>query len=737
MPTFKLSDEFSFSTDVQAGPGALSKYFKSLPDYVALAIDLNALRTTTWDDPEVATTQNKLTFKSPVDIGEQAVCLKIDAGMSGSLTVFVPQTDNDPLFDPDQFGDNIPVRLNERYINLSLQASVATTLGTSVDKLKFGFTGQSGVNLTYCQRFSLADVTPPVLESIKQTLANFAIPADVDDFANMPEGSVASVDSTGSLKFSGTVNLLTFVNPLATVKMPIGSDVKVTAGGSIDVGAGYEYSGDYQVRVRRLAGSIFHLGFYKQRQKDFSITATASAGISSSLDSNPLFQALLQSISSDPKVDQNELAAAGLPQARINALQAALKSSIDRTLSLGVGMELHVIDENDAMFLYEVDINTLTPESKALLESAIEGDLGGLVAGDQTPGPGIRALKSLISSSKTLKHAFKVNLLGIYNSISISKLISDGSVAWDATTGEYVLTDSVTASHIGIDSVNFGANPDKLRDVLSESLLMTAAYRAGACVSDQPHLQARHSYFMLSDQTSRDQMLHNLQIGAGLGFADAASTAGNLPAGAQQFGRTTVLAEACYDDDAFSALFFDGDRQRGESEYDRAGRTALTFLTHLGDGFEYRARAAQSDALWASMRAIGNVGSVQFRQLFPDLDTHSVSNIGVDYLNIVWWTDAMLKTGQKLLAIRQYLSQPGVGRTDREFLKRKQDLADQLEDLAGRTRKDFGGPWGLLAMNLVSPRPGRRFLLSSPTTSLMCETALPSPASARKAVGTP
>ena len=35
----------------------------------------------------------------------------------------------------------------------------------------------------------------------------------------------------------------------------------------------------------------------------------------------------------------------------------------------------------------------------------------------------------------------------------------------------------MNASRLGIDSVNFGLNSDKLRNVLSESLLLTAAYR--------------------------------------------------------------------------------------------------------------------------------------------------------------------------------------------------------------------------------------------------------------------
>jgi hypothetical protein len=724
VPTFKLSDSFGFSTDIQAGPGALSKYFLSLPDWVALAINLKHFKDTTWDDSSVVATHSLLSFNKPTNIGAQAVALKIDTGVNGTLSIFVPAADKDALFNPDYFGDNIPVRLDERYIVVSLQASVAVGLGAPVDKLQFGFDGKSAVNLTYCQPFRLNPVTPPVLESIKQTLTLFSIPADLNDIEMMPEGSVAAVDSTGTMKFSGSVNLLTFVNPLASISMPIGSDLKITAGGSIDVGAGYEFSGGYQIRVHRMLGSTFHLGFYRQRQQDFSITAKATAGITSSLDNNPLFQALLATISAQPQVDQNELAAAGLPQATINAVQSALQSAIDRTLSLSVSMELHDSTENDAMFLYEVDLAALTSDGRALLESALQGDLSGLVARDKAPPAGIRVLKALIQSGKTLKHAFKVNLLGIYNALTISSLVRNGTVAWDATTGEYVMTDSVNASRLGIDSANFGANSDKLRNVLAESLLLTAAYRAGACVSGQPELHARHTYFALSTSTNLDQLWHDLSIGLGLGFAEAGTATGNLPAHIREFGRTTVLAEASYGDDAFTALFFNNGRLRYPTEYDRAGRDALRFLTRPEDADGFRLRAAESDSLWASMRANGNVQSAEFRHLFPDLRAEAVTVIGVDYINIVWWTEAMLKTGQRLQAIREYLNQPGTGRTDPKFLELKHDLADQLANLGGRTRQDFGGPWGLLAMSLVATRSGRRFLSFNSSVSLMCETPL-------------
>jgi hypothetical protein len=733
MPAFKLLDHWGFSIDVQAGPGALSRYFKSLPDWAALAINLKQLKDTTWDSPSVIGTETLVSFTTPLKVGAHAVALNVDAGTNGRLSIFVPDTDNAPLFSPDVFGDNIPVRLDERYVSASLQASIETTLGAPIDKLQFGFDGKSGVNLTYCQLFKLNPVTPPVLESIAQTVGNFAIPGDQGDIAKMPEGSVTTAESSGTLKFTGDMNLLTFVNPLASVNMPIGNDLKVTGGGSIKVGAGFEFSGSYQVRVLRLAGSKFHLGFYRRREQGFSITAKASAGITTSLDQNTLFKTLLETISAQPQVDQNELATAGLPQGTINAIQYALESAIDRTLSLGMSMELYDSSERDAMFLFEVDLNALTPEGTTWLVSALQGNLGDVANRSDAQSIGIRILKTLTSSAKTLKHTFKVNLLGIYSAVTISSLVRTGKVAWDATTGDFVMTDSVNASRIGISAVNFGADTDKLRSVLAESLLITAAYKAGTCVAGQPELHACHTFFATSARSHRDQMWRDLSIGAGLGFIDAENAMAKLPDHVSEFGRTTVLAETSYDDDAFAALFFANGRQRTVSEYDRAGRNALRYLTRPEDPDGFRLRLIPDDpggsrgrdALWAKMREIGNVQSGEFRSMFRDLPPAAVTVIGVDYINIVWWTEAMLATGRKLNAIRQLLSVPAVARTDPRFLKLKHDLADQLAKLAGRTRQDFGGPWGLLAMNLVAGHTGRRFLMFNPSVSLMCESPLP------------
>ena len=129
--------------------------------------------------------------------------------------------------------------------------------------------------------------------------------------------------------------------------------------------------------------------------------------------------------------------------------------------------------------------------------------------------------------------------------------------------------------------------------------------------------------------------------------------------------------------------------------------------------------------LWTKMRAIGNLGSADFSELFPGQSDQAIANIGVDYRNIVWWADGMKATGDRLTAIRKVLDHPGVSRTDPEFVAAQKALASQLAKLAALTEKNFGGPWGLLAMRLAAPVAGRRFMLLNPHLSLAAEKPLP------------
>ena len=250
MPTFKLTDGFGLNVSVTPSTGALSKYFQNLPDWTIQKINLSGIAGQDLTDPAVKNVQGGLTFLQPISIGkEPAVDLTVGASASGSLSIFVPANDGAPLFTPDVFGDNIKVAANQRYVSVGLTAELNASATASPGDLTFGFNGKSDVNLAYYRSFAAGTT---VLAAVEDTVARFSIAGDLDDIAAMPAGSVATVEGTGGLKFSGSVNLLSVTNPLATANVPLAGALAVKGGAAITVGADYEFKGDYQVRVQRL-----------------------------------------------------------------------------------------------------------------------------------------------------------------------------------------------------------------------------------------------------------------------------------------------------------------------------------------------------------------------------------------------------------------------------------------------------------------------------------------------------
>ncbi len=320
------------------------------------------------------------------------------------------------MFNPDQFADPVGVGPNQSWVSVAFNASVEADASGNAGDLKFGFKGSTAVTLSYYELFDAANNT--LIDAIRSTISNFTIPGDLDDIEAMPSNSIASADGTGDLKFTGTLNLAALTNAPVSLPLAAVGPVQITAGGSFSVSAAFTLSGEYQVRVQRLAGRLFRTGLYRKKNTQFSVTAGASGGVSAGLGQGDLFGKILQAISSDPTADRNALA--GLPAARVAEIQSVIKQAVDRTLSVGITGELGSGSDSEAMFLYEIDLSAISAAGRALIHTALEGKLGPLVSTDTTPPPGITVLKSLISSATTLRHSLKVNLLGIYNYARVS-----------------------------------------------------------------------------------------------------------------------------------------------------------------------------------------------------------------------------------------------------------------------------------------------------------------------------
>lgn len=713
MAGFKLQDGFGLDVSVVPAAGALSRYFKSIPDMKLSTIDLAHGGETELSNPAVRSAAGDLNFSRPIDIGIAGVKLNVTAKSGGALSIFVPDKEGAALFTPDLFGDEVRVGESDRYVSMSLSAKIGAGISVPSGTTAFGFNASSSVSLSYYQLFRQPQ--EKVLDAVEETIANFAIPASLDDIELMPDGSIAAADSGGSLKFSATANLLAITNPLASASLPLAGTAQITGGAAISVGAAFEFSGDYQVRVQKLAHRVFHLGFYRKRGSEFSISANAQASLMAELGGNDLFTALMKAISANPPADRKALQESGLSKDQIQDIQKAIKNAVDRSLAIGASLELSRALDHEAMFLCEVDLNAIPPDGRDVLERALRGDLSGIAALEDKPVRGVVLLKTLISKTRTLQHALKVNLLGIYNFSQLSSLIVQGKIGWDRTVGELVITDMVSASKIRISQSHLEANTRNLRHVLAQHLLITAVYSAAARMTGSgPELSATQSYFDLQSDAQRLEMRNHLLLAAALGLTSEADALERMPGKVNHFGSTTVYAEAAYNNDAFYSLFFSDGNLRSRDEYTSAGRKALTYLVQRGDRDEARLLLATSDELFADLCRIGNPESTEFKDalIARRVPPEVVPSIGADYRNVMFLQDSLSSAGQALLAIRQFVAaNPGIDPTNDDFKKLRGELSKRLAQFADHATEDFGGPWGFNAMALLRCSVRQKWLL--------------------------
>ena len=323
------------------------------------------------------------------------------------------------------------------------------------------------------------------------------------------------------------------------------------------------------------------------------------------------------------------------------------------------------------LFRSEFDLSALDQAGTAALTAALQGDLSSL--GGALPA-GISLVRNVVSELHESGVAWKINLLGIYNYISISELVRQGSVLFDPTTGDLVVTDTATAKSVAAATVAFGADTARLRHVLAQNFLVTAVYRGSQTIVSAPQLKCAHSFFELNASTNPDTMRTELDVAAALGLLNPGQE-DSLLAGAGDFGRTMVYAETSYDAGLASALFLNGSAPRAAPEFEAAGRQAIQLLVRTGAADDYRLRAATDDQLWASMC---NAGQFNFAPLFPDLTQLQVQVVASDYTVIVWWAGAMSSCAQRLAAMQtQVALNPDPGTP--QFQALRADLANHLD----------------------------------------------------------
>lgn len=679
MPSVKLTDQLGVEVEVK--PNSASSFGRYLADVARFrfpTLDLSALR----DKSLAAIPLQSIALE--VQALPTSAKLPITAALGGTLEITSPQADDDWF------------EQGSTYLSLGFTLALGAAPSAGSEAVTWGV--DPGVRLRFTNHRRFAGTTN-FRDALMDTLRDFVLPLSPADLEGLSPDVLTVMESSRTLEFAAEVNLLAATNPLMTASLPSPApQLSVTAGGMIAVAASFAIESEHELRARKPGANQLRLSWRRKIGSEFGVKVRTKAGITAGTSSLDLVSTLLGVISRNPSADFEELRAAGLGSNQIGAISGAIQAAIERRLELAATFALGSARAGDSIFEYQVDLAELTEDGHKALSEMLRGNVSAVSRPDSIPA-GFRMLSSVFSRLRETNHLFKVNLLGIYNVGSISKLALSGTVRYEPDTGDLVIADSATASRITTAAVNFGADSQKLRRVLAESFLITAAYRSSQRQADAPQLEIFHTYFELHNGTNHQTMKDNLDIAQALGLLSKAEKEDRLR-GLDDFGRTVCYADARYDNKLARALFLADGEPLAAEVYEKAGREALALLVQEDDPDAYRRAPALNDELWRKMKSLGQPN---LHTLFPQLQGPQLGAVIADYSLIVGWAEAMRETGEKLARIDRFLrANPGIDLKDVGFQALREDLTQELKSVAANTKKEFGDPWGLVAMDRVS-----------------------------------
>ena len=688
MPTIRVNDQLKLAFSFDTNPlRALGKYLQN-----PAAINLRNLPSRL-DEMPFRSLDAGLEFETPVGLGTGVVELTVGGGLSGTFTIFVPTAEDNDLFDKAHYGEPVEVAADQAYVGVGLIASVNAGVASEVSNLSFGFEAASTTRLMSYTRLATRPEMPRVADALKTTLEEFTIPGDLHDLEEMRTGAIAVIEGSGTLTFTATANLLAVANPIASTTVPVAGTLTLKAGAAVAVTSSLGFTGEYQIRVQKIADGRVRLGYYKKEGAEFTIGATAKAGLAAMRRRTELIGAVLGAVSRDP-VNEDELRKAGLSDEHIAAIAGAIGDGVNRKLELAVSAAIGKQSSREAAFLFDIDLQALTADGRRAVHDALDGNLQNLLSGEAPPA-GIVLRRSVLSKVSGTTQILKLNIFGIYDLLSITRILAEGVVVDDPVSGLSIL-DKVTATRV---QATIGRlDREKLRKLLADFFLITAAYRGSRFDVGAPELRSTHTYAELHGRTNRQTMKDNLEVGEALGLLSPAEKESALD-GLTDFGRTTLVAELEYDSALCRRMFLDeGGRPRTQDHYDGIGLEALALLVQPDDPDAFRRRPALEPALWDLMK---DRGQFNFKPLFAELDAVRLESVTGDYTLIRWWSKTMSDTARVLADIDAL---PTRDPEDNRFKKLRSNFAAHLRSVADNTKPRWSDPWGLIAMDLLTAR---------------------------------
>ncbi len=250
-----------------------------------------------------------------------------------------------------------------------------------------------------------------------------------------------------------------------------------------------------------------------------------------------------------------------------------MAASIDRSLTLAAQLQFSALADNQALFAYDIDLSRLDAAVNSAVEDALHGRLTAIDAQAASGNGAIRLVTSAASHLRERKTSWRINLLGILNVASFVELVREGSVTFDPVSGALTAAEKVSSRRIRVKSHPLESDPEKLRQVLFESLMVTAAYQASRALTGTVSLKAEQVYLEQRSRTKRHDLEDHYRALIALGLCDEPERDARLGSDLE-FGTSTFVIENRFDEAACDAMFLAGGRQPAPDGALRADRAA-------------------------------------------------------------------------------------------------------------------------------------------------------------------
>jgi hypothetical protein len=443
-----------------------------------------------------------LKWSDSMALGNDGPALTIDAGAKALIGVF--NRPGKEIFENTFIGAPFKVPSGSGLVSFSISPSLSAGLKKKVGSLSFGFTASSETEIRYLHPFDLTGEELTLADACQTVLEQFVVPNTSDDLRQMrplPPHAFACVSGQGQLQIAAAVNVAAAFNPLASVDtLPKLGKLEVTGAANATVGVKAALSGGYQIRVQKMEGARVRLSYHTTAGRGLEVSVAATAGLGVTLKDKDLLALFFSGPGGIPGAVKEDLVQGGITAKQLDRVAIALKAGLSRKIELAVAASLSLSKQEDAAFLYEIDLDALDATGAKALDSALAGDLSELnLLEDNASAHGIEVLTSKTQTLRKRKVSWRINLVGIVNVLSMRELVRTGSIAHDEESGEVVVTDKITNDHVGAISTS-----KLIRKLLYESTLMTLSYKAAGLDVNET-MRIDQSFFFFDKSANRQR----------------------------------------------------------------------------------------------------------------------------------------------------------------------------------------------------------------------------------------